>query len=251
MVQGGFNIGLPHIHSHSFNAFPLTFRKAPIVGIQTLLLPAISNVLYGGGLKVTHQGQVFMPFGRRLLIYPYMGYHSFPLTLQSSLNRTFQDMPGLIPTDPQNIRRPLDVTFLKKIQGQPLKQQGKLGARFGPRHLNLQNPMLRTIYSRNSSVKISQKLATVQMSPNPFLSMIVKAQLTTTLRTRPAYPFFVVNPDVHSLSPDIQINSTDRPRLLNSQQISIKFGVSHGSLLSQWNEPCLYHKSLSMGRYPC
>lgn len=142
MVQGGLGIGLPHIHSHSTGTFPLTFRKAPIVGIQTLLLPALSNVLYGGGLKVTYQGQVFMPFGGRLLIYPYVGYHSFPLSLQSSLNRTFQDMPGLIAGDSQNIRGPLDVTFLKQIQGQPLKQQGKLGSVFGPRHLNLQNPML-------------------------------------------------------------------------------------------------------------
>src|SRR5208337_718967 len=119
------NIRIPDIHRHCLNAFLLLLGETLKVTIQTRLLPVLRNILYRGGLQITDQRHIGVSFADRLLIDPNPRTNPFLFRHQTPLDRSLQNMPSFVPTDPQNPSDSKDVTLPKNINGQPFKQQGE------------------------------------------------------------------------------------------------------------------------------
>jgi hypothetical protein len=73
------------------------------------------------------------------------------------------------------------------------------------------------------------ELTTVQMPPNPFFGMIVQPTLSSTLRTWPLQTLGVLDPDVHPLPFDIELNIRYKPWISKPQEMTIQIDIAHDS----------------------
>src|SRR5215472_12379014 len=77
--------------------------------------------------------------------------------------------------------------------------------RKGPSGLDLTNPVLRALDSRQPCVQIGSALAGIQVPPLPLLRMVVHRGGLATLRTRPAGLGRLLDPHVHPFGRHIQV----------------------------------------------
>jgi hypothetical protein len=70
---------------------------------------------------------------------------------------------------------------------------------------------------------------TVQVPPNPLLGMIVQPALSSTLRAWPLQTLGVLDPDIHPLPFDIELNIRHKPWSLKPQQMTIQIDIAHDS----------------------
>src|SRR4030042_5247825 len=161
------NIRVPNIHGHSLNPLPLLLRKPLIIAIQTPLLTIIGKIFHRPRIQVANQREIRVPLPNRLLIHTDPGTRPLSSGQQSSLDRSLHEVPRLVPTDPQNPSRPQDVTLLKHIDRQPLKQQREPRTLLRPRQSHLPYPVLSAVNPGRTGMKQRLELATVQMTPRP------------------------------------------------------------------------------------
>jgi hypothetical protein len=106
-----------------------------------------------------------------------------------------------------------------------------------PAHLNLPDPMNRTINPRDTSVKIGLKLTGVQMTPDPLRLMLINRKKLPALGTRPANLFIMDHLNIYPFSLDGKFHLAHSPGLFNTQNLTIKFLNFHnlapfGAILS-------------------
>jgi len=65
------------------------------------------------------------------------------------------------------------------------------------------------------------------MPPAPLLGVVVGRELRTALRARPARPRRVLDPHVHALLGDEELNPVHRPRRGHSKQMLVQLDVPH------------------------
>ncbi len=82
---------------------------------------------------------------------------------------------------------------------------------------------------RNPGVQKRLKLAGVQMTPDPFRSMVINRNLGPALRARPGQPLLMRRPDVHAFTPNVQLNLIHLPRVLKTENVPIKLAIFHDS----------------------
>jgi len=89
--------------------------------------------------------------------------------------------------------------------------------------------MLSAVYPGRTGMKQRLELTTVQMRPRPLRRMIIHRSHRSTLRTGPTDLLRMSHPYIHPLTFHIQRHSFHRPRFFNAQQVTVKFGILHGS----------------------
>src|SRR5215831_17216323 len=104
--------------------------------------------------------------------------------------------------------------------------------RKGPSGLDLTNPVLRALDSRQPCVQIGSALAGIQVPPLPLLRMVVHRGGLATLRTRPAGLGRLLDPHVHPFGRHIQSHLPHHPARPQLQQSRVQLGVFHYCLLS-------------------
>jgi hypothetical protein len=138
-------------------------------------------------------------------------------------------MPGLVPTDAKNQPARLDSGVAQYLNGETLKEQGETSMWLSPWQLHLPDSVLRADNPRRPGMQKGLKLTTVQMSPHSFFGMIVQRALSSTFRAWPLQTLRVLDPDVHSLPFDIELNLRDKPGIFNPQQMTVQVGIAHDS----------------------
>jgi hypothetical protein len=73
------------------------------------------------------------------------------------------------------------------------------------------------------------ELTTVQMPPHSLLGMIMKRPLGSTLRAWPLQTLGMLDPDIHPLLFDIELNLRHKPWISNPQQMTVQLGIAHDS----------------------
>jgi hypothetical protein len=138
-------------------------------------------------------------------------------------------MPGLVPTDAKNQPARLDSGVAQYLNGETLKEQGETGMRLSPWQVHLPDSVLGTDNPWRPGMQKGLKLTTVQMSPHSFFGMIMQCALSSTFRAWPLQTFGVLDPDIHSLLFDIELNLRDKPGIFNPQQMTVQVGIAHDS----------------------
>jgi len=180
MLPDRSQIRVPNVHSNCLNFLARLLRQESKIGVQTLFPPAIPHVFHRRSLQIVDYGDVIVPSTSRLLVHSDLPCSPlFPL--QSPLDRSLHDMPGLIPTDPQNPRRTQDIARLQHIDRQPLKERREPCFLLRPGQTHLPHPMLMALNSRRPCVQKGHELAAVQVTPGPFRRMIVLRSVSLVL----------------------------------------------------------------------
>jgi hypothetical protein len=73
------------------------------------------------------------------------------------------------------------------------------------------------------------KLATIQVTPDPFFRMIVQRPFLAAFRTRPFVTPGMLNPNINPLGGNVKFHPLNRPRGHQPQQVPVKIGITHGS----------------------
>jgi hypothetical protein len=98
-----------------------------------------------------------------------------------------------------------------------------------PRQAYLPHSVFGTDNPRGSRVQKRLELTTVQMPPNPLLGMIVQPALSSTLRAWPLQTLGVIDPDIHPLPFDIELNIRYKPGIFKPQQMTVQIDIAHDS----------------------
>src|SRR5262249_38416211 len=174
-------------------------------------------------------GEVLVPLGDRLFVHAEVGRDARALGPLAPLDGPLEDVPGLVPADPQDPGGPPDVGLLEDIDREPLKEGGEPGPHLGPGQADLPDPVARALHPRRLPVQVRDELATVQMPAHAFLGMVVEPQRGSALGTRPADVLSVARPHVDPLPGDVQFYRPDGPRRLEAQQMAVEFDIAHGT----------------------
>ncbi len=166
--------------------------------------------------------------GHRRLVDPRARRHARAPASAAPRHRSGLDLPGFIPTDPQDPRGALDVSLPQDVDRQPLEQRREPRPRLGPRQPHLPDAVGRAVHPRRPRAQVRLELATVQMPPRPLLGVVVQRQVRRTLRTRPAPAVRVPRPHLDPLLLHLQLDAGHRPRRVQPQQLPVEFDVLHG-----------------------
>ena len=79
-------------------------------------------------------------------------------------------------------------------------------------------------------MQIGQKLHAVQVTPCPLAQMVVDRKFLSTFRAAKSLSRRVSHIDLNAPFRDIQIDTLDRPRLTQTQQLSVQLHAFHRTL---------------------
>jgi hypothetical protein len=115
------------------------------------------------------------------------------------------------------------------LDGETLKEQCEAGMRLSPWQSHLSDSVLRADNPWRPGMQEGLKLTAVQMSPHSFFGMIMQCALSSTFRARPLQTLGVLDPDIHPLLFDIELNLRHKPWIFNPQQMTVQVGIAHDS----------------------
>jgi len=114
------------------------------------------------------------------------------------------------------------------VDRKALEQRRESSSRLGPRKLDLEHAMLRTLHPRRSRVQVRHELAAVQMPPCAFLAVIVHREFPPAHRTWPPNSVRMTCTHVNALALHVQLNPTDKPGSLEPKQVPVQLDIAHG-----------------------
>ena len=164
------------------------------IPVQALLPPVILDMLHCRRFQVVDQGQIVVPFAQKLLVHSHFPDRLPRFPLPPSEHGPAHNLPGLVPTDHQNLSRPLDAGFLQHQNGQPLKKRRKSLVLFRPADLHLFHSVRRTLHPRNPGMKKRLELTGVQMTSRALRRAVIHRKIGPAFGTRPTLPFLDSGP---------------------------------------------------------
>src|SRR5688572_16191020 len=104
--------------------------------------------------------------------------------------------------------------------------------RLRPWHFHLAHPVLQASGARHPGVNERLELTGIQMTPDPLVRVVVQPDLLPADRTAPFGVLSMLHPDVHPVLHCIQLNTADKPRLSQPENLLIKLCVTHPVMLN-------------------
>jgi hypothetical protein len=140
------------------------------------------------------------------------------------------DVPGLVPADAQQLAGSFHgLACLQYLDHESLHQDGEPTVRLSPGDCHLNHSMFRTLHPRNAGMNERLELAGVEVTPRPFIGMVVAAQLLLTLWTLPAATFGVLDMDVNVSRPHVQSHVHNLPGIRQPKNLLVEIDVEHYS----------------------
>ena len=171
-----------------------------------------------------------MALGNGLLVHSQQAGHRVPLGRPTTQHRALHDVPGFVPRDTQDLTGPLHVRGAQNSDPQRFEQMRKPTPSLRPRQTHLLDPVLRTRHPWGPCVQIGQKLHAVQVTPGSLAQMVIDRQFLSTLRAGKPLPRRVPHIDLNTPLRDIKIDTLHRPRLAQTQQLSVQLHAFHRTL---------------------
>jgi len=227
MRPTGFDVCRPHIQTDRFDLLELLWREGGKVGAQARLSSLFANIFHGRRLQIAHQGHVMMAFRNRFLVNPNLPRRGHALGCPSTQDSALHQVPCLIPTDAQDLRRTLYIGRLQYLNGQQFEHRCKTTAFFRPRQARLPHAMCRTVDPRRLGMQVGQELTAIQMPPCSYGQVVVDRTGLTTIRAGKLHAFGMIYPHINMLLGHIERHPLNRPWLVHAQQMSIQLFAFH------------------------
>src|SRR5262249_41093675 len=160
--------------------------------------------------------------------------HPLPFGTPTARHRPLHDAPGLVPTNAQQAGRSQDIRFAQHINGPTLKSRGELRAGQGPRNLDLPGAVPQATHTGDTRMDPGKKRTAVQMPPATRGDMIAYRQCQSAFGAREARPTPMHDLDIDPFLLRGKVDTLNRPRRRQPQQLTIQFDYSHGSR-PQWS----------------
>ncbi len=123
------------------------------------------------------------------------------------------DTEGLVPRETVETSGSFHcLALLERVDHMALHQGCEPGRSLCPRGLDLANPVLWTLHSRQPRMNPRLVFEQVSMPPSPFSSVVVAGQFLIAIWTLPLGPFLVLKPDMHFFRLFVDIDVMDAPR---------------------------------------
>src|SRR2546425_12936253 len=87
--------------------------------------------------------------------------------------------------------------------------------------------MLWAVHPRRPGVQVRHELTAVEVTPDALFAVVVEREQLAALRARPLAVRGVLSPHVDPLLREVQLESADRPGVLDAQHARIQLGVLH------------------------
>src|SRR5271166_2937254 len=187
ILAGGVDVRVPHIHGHSANRRSLLLRQALPEPIQTFLGSVLRHKQHPAPIQIVDQGEVVVPFGKRLLIDSQTLDGLGLAANQAASHGPLLNRMHLVPTQPELISDGFLTGCLEPIDGQSFNQSREPAGWLGPRKLYGSCAMRGAVAARRFGMQDRLILTGVQMPPPAFGLMIVEWAWLAALRTRPLY----------------------------------------------------------------
>ena len=143
------------------------------------------------------------------------------------------DVVRLVPAQPQQTRRVLQVHVQHHVDRQTLEQHREPRLGLGPRHASLPHAVLVATYARNACTQEGLELAAIEVTPHALLVVVVQPALLAALGALEARLLVVLRPDVDAPSPDVEGHPVHGPRAHESEKMLVQFRVAHHRVLRQ------------------
>jgi len=117
----------------------------------------------------------------------------------------------------------LYICLLQNLYRQDCKKHHKPRMSLRPTHLNLPDPMNRTINPRYPNMDIGLKLTGVQMTRDELRRMIIHRKKFPTFSTRPTNLLITNHLNIYPFSTNIRFILTNPAVLFNTQSLTINF----------------------------
>src|SRR5215207_1529949 len=244
------DVGRPHVQTDCLDLLTAFLWEGLEVGRQTCFASLFTDVLHRGRLQIAHQSHIAMALGNGLLVHPQQARHRVCLGRPTTQHRALHDVPSLVPRDAQNLTGALHVRGAQNSNPERFEQMRKATPSLRPWQTHLLDPMLRTRHPRRPCVQVGEKLHAVQVTPCPLAQMVVDCQFLSTLRAGKSLPRRVRHVDLNTPLRDIHIDTLHRPRLAQSQQLSVQLHAFHCTLPKIQNVPKAYYRPTQLSEGP-
>jgi hypothetical protein len=183
-LQGGSDVRRAHVHGDCFHGSDLSPRKLGKTSFGTLHIISFRDGLHRAAIQIHDQRQIALALGKGLLIDAQMWDRAFLFSRLASRHGPFHDLPGLIPSCPQDfhgaghrLRRQ------HNVNREPLEQSREATILLCPGNRNIPYAMLRALYTRSLRRQNRFELTGIQMAPATLLGVVVARQLKLAIRT--------------------------------------------------------------------
>ena len=194
------------------NASLLLHGEVFVIGVQTGFFAVIRDEFHGPAIQVADQRDVLVSLRHRFLVHSQARNDPAPLGLHAAFDRTLQEAPRFVPTDPQETRSSQDIGFEQRIDRVLLEGHRATSSRQRPRQSNLPDAVKQTGDSWNPRPQPSQPRAVIQMSPATNRRMIVQRQNDTAFGAPKPRIASMAKKDIDGLCLGIEVHKVDRPR---------------------------------------
>lgn len=148
----------------------------------------------------------------------------------ASRHRPLHDVPGLVPADAQQSAGSFHgLAGLQYLDHESLHQDREPTVRLRPGDRHLNHTMLRTLHPRNAGMNERLGLAGVEVTPRPFIGMVVAAQLLLALWALPAAAFGVLDMDMNGGRLHVQSHVHDLPGIRQPKNLLVEIDGKHDS----------------------
>lgn len=223
-----FEVGLPHIHAHRFNALELLRGKRTPESVQRLGVSPLADVLDGRALqsvRARHDRHVVVSAPKALLVHAQARHRRGLLARLPASDGALLDPVGLGPTDAQELARRRNRTLQHHINRQSLEVGRKAAVLLRPRHLHGDRSMLFTLHARHLGNQDRLELAAIQMPPTARLVIMEMGPLSA-LRAGP-HLAGALHRHLNRPAFALHHHSRDAPGMFQSENLLIQLCVLH------------------------
>ena len=169
-----------------------------------------------------------MSSGHRLFVHSQMSNNTSLLGLLATLHGSFHEIPGLVPTDPQQPGTSLNVRLQQHINGMLLKGSGEASFRKRPRNENATHTMFEAKHPWQTRMQPGDASAMIQVPPLPRRSVIINRQRHLTLRASKRHPAAMLQRDINLFSHRRENDALYLPGRCQPQKPRKECRVTHG-----------------------
>lgn len=156
---------------------------------------------------------------------------------QTARHGALHEVVCFVPAQPEDLRGTADAGLQQHVDREPLEPRREPRRRIRPRHPDLPHAMVVAADPRDAGVEVGLERAAVQVAPRPFLIVIVQPTVLAALGTWPRLHLVVLGPHIHALLLHIELDAVHGPRFLETQELSVQFGVAHAGMIQCRHRP--------------